>query len=74
GKGSVQTVVPLSDRQALKLTTAYYYTPSGQSIHDIGIQPDIEFDGDEDALLDKALETLRSHHNNLRHARIDPVP
>jgi len=41
GKGSVQTVLPLSDGQAIKLTTSRYYSPSGRSIHERGVQPDI---------------------------------
>jgi len=41
GKGSVQTVMPLPDGQALKLTTSRYFTPSGASIHDRGIEPDV---------------------------------
>tara|TARA_B100001123_G_C15298126_1_gene1019995 strand:+ start:112 stop:1407 length:1296 start_codon:yes stop_codon:yes gene_type:complete len=49
GKGSVQTILPMNDRTALKLTTARYYTPSGRSIQASGIEPDmivknIEFD------------------------------
>ena len=42
GKGSVQTVMPLDDTHAIKLTTARYFTPSGTSIQAAGIQPDIE--------------------------------
>ena len=42
GKGSVQTVVPLGNNTAIKLTTARYYTPSGRSIQAKGIDPDIE--------------------------------
>ena len=42
GKGSVQTIVPLSDGSGLRLTTARYYTPSGKSIQSSGITPDIE--------------------------------
>lgn len=42
GKGSVQTVLPLDDAHAVKLTTARYYTPNGTSIQASGIQPDIE--------------------------------
>ena len=42
GKGSVQTVLPLSDGSGLRLTTARYYTPSGRSIQLSGISPDIE--------------------------------
>lgn len=42
GKGSVQTIIPLSDGSGIKLTTALYYTPSGRSIQATGIQPDLE--------------------------------
>ncbi|MEG0968696.1 MAG: S41 family peptidase, partial [Pseudomonas sp.] len=42
GKGSVQTVLPLNNDRALKLTTALYYTPNGRSIQAQGILPDIE--------------------------------
>lgn len=42
GKGSVQTIIPMKDGSGLKITTALYYTPSGASIHEIGIEPDIE--------------------------------
>jgi carboxyl-terminal processing protease len=42
GKGSVQTIMPLSDDRAIKLTTSLYYTPSGVSINHRGIAPDIE--------------------------------
>jgi carboxyl-terminal processing protease len=41
GKGSVQTVMRLGDKGAMKLTTARYYTPSGRSIQSLGIEPDI---------------------------------
>ena len=41
GKGSVQTIIPLSDGSGLRLTTAKYYTPKGRSIHGKGIAPDI---------------------------------
>jgi carboxyl-terminal processing protease len=42
GKGSVQTIIPLSGHGAIRLTTARYYTPSGRSIQAKGIEPDIE--------------------------------
>ena len=42
GKASVQTVIPLVDGAALRLTTAKYYTPNGRLIHEKGIKPDIE--------------------------------
>ena len=41
GKGSVQTIMPLTNRGAIRLTTARYYTPSGRSIQALGIEPDI---------------------------------
>jgi len=41
GKGLVQTVMPLSKGRAIKLTTSRYYTPSGDSIHEVGITPDL---------------------------------
>jgi carboxyl-terminal processing protease len=44
GKGLVQTVMPLSKGRAVKLTTSRYYTPSGDSIHEVGIKPDVETD------------------------------
>jgi len=45
GKGSVQTIIPLSDGSGLRLTTAKYYTPKGRSIHGKGITPDIIVEG-----------------------------
>ncbi len=59
GKGSVQTIIPLSDGSALRLTTARYYTPSGRVIQENGIEPDIivemplEREDDEEADKDK---------------------
>jgi carboxyl-terminal processing protease len=44
GKGSVQTILPLSNNAGLKLTTARYYTPAGRSIQAKGIEPDIYVD------------------------------
>ena len=41
GKGSVQTVMPLRDGEALKLTTSRYFTPSGRSIQERGLEPDV---------------------------------
>ena len=44
GKGSVQTILPLGNNTAIKLTTARYYTPNGRSIQATGIVPDITLD------------------------------
>ncbi len=57
GKGSVQTVRPLSADSALKLTTAYYYTPSGKSIQAFGVKPDIPVDQNAEGDPDDALIT-----------------
>jgi carboxyl-terminal processing protease len=54
GKGLVQTVVPLSKGRAIKLTTSRYYTPSGDSIHDVGIAPDV-YVADTDGFPDLSL-------------------
>jgi carboxyl-terminal processing protease len=56
GKGSVQTIMPLSDGRALKLTTSHYYTPNGTSIDRLGIVPDVAIDGPEQpaAVMDEA--------------------
>lgn len=70
GKGIVQTVLPLEDGDAVKITTAKYYTPKGNYIHGVGIEPDIEltykYSGPEDEAYDmkydnqvqKAIEVL----------------
>ena len=67
GKGIVQTVRPLLDGTAVKITTSKYYTPNGNNIHKIGIEPDIEvkFDSDKykedetDNQLDYALDYIK---------------
>lgn len=67
GKGIVQRVLPLTDGTALKLTISTYYTPNGNNIHGVGIEPDVicEFDGDayyedgEDNQLERALEEVK---------------
>jgi len=63
GKGSVQTIIPLEGGAGLRLTTARYFTPDGNSIQDKGISPDITFEEEnfekEDLLLQKALEYLK---------------
>ena len=50
GKGSVQTLIPLDETSALRLTTARYYTPSGRSVQEAGIEPDIVVPQLSDAL------------------------
>lgn len=69
GKGIVQQVMPFRDGSAVKLTISAYYTPNGNNIHGVGIEPDVvcEFDGEAyygsedhpDNQLEKAKEVLR---------------
>jgi carboxyl-terminal processing protease len=65
GKGSVQTILPLTENSALKLTTSLYYTPSGASINHKGIAPDIEIKraevapGSPDPEMQAALKELK---------------
>ena len=69
GKGSVQTIIPLKGNGALRLTTAKYYLPSGNSISEIGVEPDIAVkenkknfkinDGKNDNQLEYALNLLK---------------
>jgi carboxyl-terminal processing protease len=64
GKGSVQSVIDLSDGSGLIITTAKYYTPKGRSINKVGVTPDIKVaqpteEGAPDVQLDKALEVMR---------------
>lgn len=61
GKGIVQNIIPLDDGDALKLTTAKYFTPNGNYIHEVGVSPDVEIDyeytGPEDATYDKQYDS-----------------
>lgn len=63
GKGIVQSLFPLSDGSAIKITVSRYYTPSGNNIHEVGITPDIILEADkeseEDNQLQKAIEILK---------------
>jgi carboxyl-terminal processing protease len=80
GKGSVQTVMPLSGDRAIKLTTSLYYTPSGISINHRGIAPDIELERDpkppavalpaDAPLLERDLEVKRA----LQELKVPTIP
>ena len=48
GKGSVQSIIPLKNRGAIRLTVAKYYLPSGKSISEVGVSPDIEIEEETD--------------------------
>ncbi len=60
GKGSVQTILPLSESRAVKLTTALYFTPNGRSIQAEGIAPDI--------LVERAKVTAYDNSRRLKEA------
>ena len=70
GKGSVQSVLPLDHDQALKITTAYYFTPNGRSIHEIGIDPDISFEGEDELMLAEAIDALKEKGTQTLQARL----
>lgn len=61
GKGIVQNIIPLSDGDAIKITTAKYFTPKGNDIHKIGVEPhvevDYEYSGPEDETYDKQYDS-----------------
>ena len=59
GKGSVQTILPLSNGTAVKLTTARYFTPSGRSIQAEGIKPDIELEQVRVSAADGSFEPIK---------------
>ena len=65
GKGSVQTIIPLSGHGAMRLTTARYFTPSGRSIQAVGIEPDIVV---EQARIEKVKQPTRRREADLRGA------
>jgi carboxyl-terminal processing protease len=70
GKGSVQSVIPISNERAVKLTTALYYTPNGRSIQAQGIEPDVDVERVQIASVAKSMQTteadLAGHINNTR--------
>jgi carboxyl-terminal processing protease len=67
GKGSVQTILPMNNSAALKLTTALYFTPSGRSIQAEGITPDIVIHKVKLAPLSSANDVVVKEANLIRH-------
>ncbi len=66
GKGIAQGIFPLSDGSALKLTTAYYYVPSGECIHETGIEPDVIIELEEE--LKNMVEVPKEDDNQIQTA------
>ena len=60
GKGSVQSVIPLNDEQAVKLTVANYMTVAGKQIDEIGVEPDVTLSGNENTWEQQALELVKA--------------
>ena len=60
GKGSVQSVIPLNDEQAVKLTVANYMTAAGKQIDEIGVEPDVTLSGSENTWEQQALELVKA--------------
>src|SRR5688572_33056298 len=61
GKGSVQTIMPLGNSTAIKLTTARYYTPGGRSIQALGVTPDLIVEDPSDTLVRVREADLQRH-------------
>ena len=61
GKGCVQSVFHITADTGLKLTTAMYYTPSGRSIHKVGVTPDVEIELPEQAVIDVQLKKAEEY-------------
>ena len=61
GKGCVQSVFHITADTGLKLTTAMYYTPSGRSIHKVGVEPDVEIELPEKAVTDEQLKKAEEY-------------
>jgi carboxyl-terminal processing protease len=60
GKGSVQSVIPISNDRAIKLTTALYYTPNGRSIQAQGIEPDVDVERVQVTSIQQGLNTTEA--------------
>jgi len=69
GKGSVQTILPLDDESALRLTTARYYTPNGRSIQAVGITPDVVIEPTKPTLASLEQPGLELDQNDEIHER-----
>ena len=70
GKGVVQSALEFTDGSGIKLTTARYYTPSGECIHGVGIEPDITLELDEDAATIYGINNLPHEQDNQLQAAI----
>lgn len=60
GKGSIQSIVPINDNEAVKLTVAHYYSSKGEKIDGVGVKPDVTLTGAETSWLDQVLADLQT--------------
>lgn len=60
GKGSIQSIVPINDNEAVKLTVAHYYSSKGEKIDGVGVKPDVTLTGAETGWLDQVLADLQT--------------
>ncbi len=60
GKGSIQSIVPINDNEAVKLTVAHYYSSKGDKIDGVGVKPDVTLTGAETSWLDQVLADLQT--------------
>lgn len=78
GKGSVQTILPLREGEGLRLTTARYYTPSGVTIHEKGVTPDVEIvmspAEDESARIQRSRDDVVDPADFKARFNVDPTP
>ena len=78
GKGSVQTILPLREGEGLRLTTARYYTPSGVTIHEKGVTPDVEIvmspAEDESARIQRSREDVVDAAEFKARFNVEPTP
>jgi len=65
GKGIVQVIIPLQDGSAIKLTTSEYFSPNGNSIHEVGVKPNIEVEFDSEAEEDNQIKAAIEEMNRM---------
>lgn len=65
GKGIVQVIIPLQDGSAVKLTTSEYFSPNGNSIHELGVTPNIEVEFDKEAEEDNQIKAAIEEMNRM---------
>lgn len=73
GKGSIQSIVPINDSEAVKLTVAHYYSSKGEKIDGVGVKPDVALTGAETGWLDQVLADLQTTKRSIQFL-LKPTP